>query len=89
MHEARNAFNEFHEIHNQQGGSMKFLCSACVILVLLGGVSLWGQGSQVAQIAGTVHDESGATVPGAEIIATQINTGIARTAVTGMTGRIP
>ena len=65
---------------------MKFFCSACVILILLGGVSLWAQGSQVAQIAGTVHDESGAAVPGAEVTATQTNTGIARSVVTGDDG---
>jgi hypothetical protein len=60
---------------------MKFVCSACVILILFSGVSLWAQGSQVAQIAGTVHDESGAAVPGAEA-----NTGIARSVVTGDDG---
>jgi hypothetical protein len=40
----------------------------------------------VAQISGTVSDSSGAIVPGAQVKATQVNTGYTRTAVTGAEG---
>ena len=39
---------------------------------------VWGQAT--AQIAGTVRDESGAVIPGAEIKVTQTATGASRTA---------
>jgi len=40
----------------------------------------------ISQITGTVKDQSGAVLPGAEITATQTDTGIARTAVSNETG---
>ena len=40
----------------------------------------------VSQIAGTVRDASGLAVPGAEVTATQTETGISRTAVTQADG---
>src|SRR5438552_2527104 len=40
----------------------------------------------ISQISGTVKDQSGAVLPGAEITATQTDTGIARTAVSNETG---
>ena len=46
--------------------------------------SLWAQAT--AQINGTVHDQSGAVLPGVEVTATQTETGIARMAVTNETG---
>ena len=46
--------------------------------------SLWAQAT--AQINGTVHDQSGAVLPGVEVTATQTETGITRTAVTYETG---
>ncbi len=39
-----------------------------------------------AQIAGTVRDQSGAVLPGVEVMATQTDTGITRNAVTNETG---
>src|SRR6201988_1595601 len=39
-----------------------------------------------AQISGTVRDQSGAVLPGVEVMATQTDTGIARAAVTNETG---
>src|SRR5262249_39610517 len=39
-----------------------------------------------AQIAGTVRDQSGAGLPGVEVMATQTDTGITRNAVTNETG---
>src|SRR5207244_3781598 len=39
-----------------------------------------------AQISGTVKDQTGAVLPGVEVVATQTETGIARTGVTNETG---
>ncbi len=44
----------------------------------------WAQAT--AQISGTVRDSSGAVLPGAEVTATQTETGISRMAVTNETG---
>src|SRR5947208_2048569 len=46
--------------------------------------SVWAQAT--AQITGTVQDQSGAVLPSAEIIATQTDTGISRTAITNEAG---
>ena len=46
--------------------------------------SAWGQAT--AQISGSVKDQSGAVLPGVEIVATQTDTGIARTTVSNETG---
>ena len=54
-----------------------------VVCVLISGVA-WGQAT--AQISGTIHDASGAVLPGVEITATQTETGIARTTITNETG---
>src|SRR5262245_47085424 len=48
-------------------------------------VTAWGQGA-TAQISGTVRDQSGAVLPGAEITATQTETGATRMAVSNETG---
>ena len=45
---------------------------------------VWAQGT--AQIHGTVSDSSGSAVPGAEVKATQTETGVARTAISSATG---
>jgi hypothetical protein len=63
-----------------------------VLLVLLVGMvglgiacaNVWAQAT--AQISGTVHDQSGAVLPGVEVTATQTETGIARATVTNETG---
>src|SRR5215471_9716759 len=47
-------------------------------------VDAWAQAT--AQISGTVHDQSGAVLPGVEVTATQTETGIARSTVTNETG---
>ncbi|HYR89639.1 MAG TPA: carboxypeptidase regulatory-like domain-containing protein [Terriglobia bacterium] len=47
---------------------------------------LWAQAVSTAQIGGTVKDQSGAVLPGAEIKATQTATGAIRTAVSNETG---
>jgi hypothetical protein len=46
--------------------------------------SVWAQAT--AQISGAVQDQSGAVLPGAEITATQIDTGVIRTTITNETG---
>jgi Carboxypeptidase regulatory-like domain len=63
--------------------------SASLLLTMLfamGSVCLWGQGQNTAQIQGAVVDASGAAVPGADIKATQTETGITRTATTSGSG---
>src|SRR5262245_3238508 len=44
----------------------------------------WAQAT--AQISGVVHDQSGAVLPGVELLATQTETGITRSTVTNETG---
>jgi len=48
-------------------------------------VTGWAQGA-TAQISGTVKDQSGAVLPGAEITATQTNTGATRMTISDETG---
>src|SRR6266704_1682465 len=57
--------------------------SICCLLLISGVV--WAQAT--GQIAGTVRDETGAVIPGAEIKATQTATGAVRPAVSGEDGR--
>src|SRR5580698_1211171 len=47
---------------------------------------LCAQSQNTAQIQGTVQDASGLAVPGAEVRATQTDTGALRTAITGADG---
>jgi len=56
---------------------MRTLASVCKV-VFLGislGVLAWAQAVSTSQINGTVQDASGAVLPGAEITATQTDTG--------------
>jgi hypothetical protein len=55
-----------------------------VALAALTCTQAWGQST--AQISGTVRDQSGAILPGADVSATQTATGAKRTAVTNETG---
>src|SRR5215469_1801406 len=48
--------------------------------------ALFGQAANTAQVVGTVQDEQGAAVPGAEIKATQTDTGAVRTVESGADG---
>src|SRR2546425_1875648 len=67
---------------------MKHILVLLTLLVLLSAVTCVtaaGQGA-TAQISGTVKDPSGAVLPGAEITATQTETGIARMTVSNETG---
>ncbi|MBV8842140.1 MAG: TonB-dependent receptor [Bryobacterales bacterium] len=59
-----------------------FRCFAVVLLVSAG--LAWAQST--AQIQGTVRDASGGAVPGAEVKATQTETGVSRSTTTGADG---
>src|SRR5438094_1777837 len=66
---------------------MKRIVTVLFSIVLGIGIActdVWAQAT--AQISGTVHDQSGAVLPGVEITATQTETGIARMTVTNETG---
>ena len=63
----------------------KWTCFVNVALIaVMGCAAAWGQAT--AQISGTVTDQSGAVLPGAEITATQTETGLARNAISNETG---
>ena len=47
-------------------------------------VNVWAQAT--AQISGTARDQSGAVLPGVEVTATQVETGIMRMTITNETG---
>jgi Carboxypeptidase regulatory-like domain len=64
-------------------GAAKSLFGIWFSLTLLS-PALWAQAT--AQISGTVADQSGARLPGAEVTATQTDTGLSRTVVTNETG---
>jgi hypothetical protein len=57
---------------------------ALLFLISLCSSDIWAQAT--AQISGTVRDQTGAILPGVEITATQIETGVARTTITNETG---
>src|SRR5213593_4697454 len=69
------------------GGKMKrasFVLGTTLLFLALSSVDVWAQAT--AQISGSVRDQSGAVLPGAEVTATQTDTGIARSTVTNETG---
>jgi carboxypeptidase family protein len=55
------------------------------LLVLSSGFG-WAQGVSTAQMSGVVKDATGAVLPGAEVDATQTDTGLKRTAISDETG---
>ncbi len=64
--------------------SVRFALPGLVLFSLLACRLIWGQAT--AQISGNVKDQSGAVLPGVEIMAVQTDTGIARSAVSDETG---
>ncbi len=63
-----------------------FRCGAILcFLALAGGSFLLGQGT-TATVLGTVHDQSGAVLPGVAVTVRNVETGIARTTTTGSRG---
>ena len=62
-----------------------FLCLTAVgLMSVLSCGAVWAQAT--AQISGTARDQSGAVLPGVDVTATQIDTGITRKTVTNETG---
>ena len=59
-------------------------CSHGALILLLTAGAAWAQAT--AQLSGTVRDDSGAVLPGVTVTATQIDTGLVRTAVSDETG---
>src|ERR1051326_1553141 len=57
-----------------------------IILCALSCVVLWAQSQNTAQIQGTIQDATGASVPGAEVRATQTGTGAVRVVTSGDDG---
>src|SRR5438105_1922764 len=55
-----------------------------VFMIFAGCGVMWAQAT--AQISGTVSDQTGAVLPGAEITATQTDTGVARMTISNETG---
>ena len=53
---------------------------AAALAFLLFTTSAWAQAT--AELSGTVRDESGAVLPGVTVVATQVDTGFSRTAIT-------
>jgi hypothetical protein len=68
------------------GGTMRSVEKLTIILLVfvLSTAAVWAQAT--GQITGTVRDQTGAVLPGAEITATQTDTGIARTTLSNETG---
>jgi len=58
--------------------------SVALLLSFISCADLWAQAT--AQISGTVTDPSGAVLPGAEVTATQTETGVVRTTLSNETG---
>ena len=56
------------------------------LLLAVSTTQLWSQGQAGTQISGLVSDTSGAVVPNATVRATQTNTGLVRTTVSGPNG---
>src|ERR1022692_1841611 len=67
----------------KEGWIMKRIAT---LLFVYAAVSVGLFAQSVSQIAGTVRDASGLAVPGAEVTATQTDTGLVRTAVTSSDG---
>jgi Carboxypeptidase regulatory-like domain/TonB dependent receptor len=57
-----------------------------ILFIALGSTSVWAQAVSTSQITGTVKDQTGAVLPGAEVTATQTDTGAKRTVVSDETG---
>ena len=60
------------------------VAGAVMFVLALSTLNLWGQAT--AQISGAVKDQSSAVLPGAEVTATQMETGISRNTITNETG---
>src|ERR1700719_2850601 len=57
-----------------------------VVCLAFGCTAIWAQNITTANISGVVQDSTGLAVPGAEIKATQTETGLVRTVMSGADG---
>src|SRR6516225_6917736 len=76
-------------IPGSRGGSMKRALRGLVggsLALLLTSAVLRAQAGSTAQITGVVKDTGGGVLPGAEVTATQTDTGLKRTTVTDANG---
>lgn len=66
--------------------SLGVMMAFCCVFVLVSGPRSWAQFATTATISGTVHDPSGAAIPGAKVIATNTGTGTQTTTQTDNSG---
>ena len=71
--------------HSVWGGIMKTI-GIRVMLIVAAASLAWAQAISTSQINGTVQDGSGLAVPGAQIKATQTETGLVRNVMSGVDG---
>src|ERR1700690_1808342 len=69
-----------------RGGRAVNHFSRLIVCAVIAGVQLAGQVASVSQIRGAIQDSSGASIPGAEIKATQTATGAVRTVISDAAG---
>ena len=72
---------------NRRTGSSGFI--ALVLLLGLLTLPLYGQRTSTQTIEGLVTDTTGAVIPGATVIMTNVDTGITTTVTTNETGNYP
>lgn len=78
-------WNMFRELGAGKNVRFRWILAICALFVIL--ACTVAASAQEATIVGTVTDPSGAVVPNAKITATNIDTGIVRTAVTAQDGQ--
>ena len=68
--------------------NLKYLSAvACAVLLIVFTTSTsWAQSVSSAQVSGVVRDSSGGSLPGADVTITKVDTGAARSVVTGVDG---
>ena len=59
-----------------------------ILVVLLAPIALLGQGTTLGTIRGTVVDASGAVVPGAKVVITDVGTNLTTTLTTDPSGKL-
>ena len=73
-------------VKRQRGVAFLVWLSVLVLSVFLLPNAAMGQGSATASVTGTVHDQSGAVIIGAQIVITQTDTGFSKSAVSSDSG---
>lgn len=67
-------------------GSVGVLVVLCCAAIILSGSPCWAQFATTGSVSGSVHDPTGAAVPGARVVATDTNTGTKTTTQTNNDG---